>query len=105
MAATNECLAKSNKPRTGAKATKKQRNAVRCCAREGKSERSASTGCFDLTGATVLSSSRAASRYPLNGALRRSQTDGSAISPSDLRNQLSRELPLRLAGRRRSQQI
>jgi hypothetical protein len=38
MATTNKCLAKSNKPRTGAKATKKRRNTVRFAAREGKSE-------------------------------------------------------------------
>lgn len=39
MAATNKCLAKSNKPRTGAKATEKRRNTVRFAAREGKSRR------------------------------------------------------------------
>jgi hypothetical protein len=38
MAAKNKCLAKSNKPRTGAKTTKKRRNTVRFAEREGKSE-------------------------------------------------------------------
>lgn len=38
MAAKNKCLAKSNKPRTGAKTTKKRRNTVRFAEREVKSE-------------------------------------------------------------------
>jgi hypothetical protein len=65
---------------------------------------SASTECCELTKTTVLCSSRPAFRCPLNGALRRSQTDGCAISRSDRRDHLSRELPLRLVGRRRPQQ-
>ena len=95
---------RATNPARGPKRLRSGETRLGFTAREGNCERSASTGYCDLTEATVLFSSRPASRYPLNGALRRSQTDGFAISQSDLRNQLSRELSLRLAGRRRSQQ-
>ena len=47
-----------------------------------------------------LISSRPAPGCPANGALRRSHTNGYAISQSDLGNHLSREVPLRPVGRR-----
>jgi len=45
MAAKNKCLAKSHKPRTGAKTTKKRRNTVGFAEREARANSSASTEC------------------------------------------------------------